>query len=63
MEIGEVLVPKPRTMVLLWVHFALSLTIKESEVEEAMCKIYCRKVPVKSANATNQKCLETSRSH
>lgn len=44
MEEREVLVPKPRTMVPLWVHFGFkSNNNGKCNVEEAICKVCRRK--------------------
>lgn len=61
MEGGEVLVPKPCTTAKLWVHFSFRLTDKGQpmNVEEAICKFCLKKVPIKSANATNLNSLQT----
>ena len=57
MEDGEVLGPKARTTAQLWVYFGFKPNHKgePSNVEEAICEISHKKVPVKSANATNLK--------
>lgn len=57
MEEGDVLVPKPCTMAPLWVHFGFRPYDKEgpSNVEEAICKTFRKKVQVKSANLINLK--------
>lgn len=61
MEGGEVLVPKPRTTAPLWVHFGFRLTDKgqPTNVEEAIRQFCLKKVPIKSANATNLNSLQT----
>lgn len=57
MEGEEVLVPKPRTTAPLWMHFGFKPNDKGEphNVEEAICKLCRKKVPVKSANTTNLK--------
>lgn len=58
MEEGEVLFPKPRTA---GGHFAFKPSNKREpdNADEAICKIFCKKVPVKNAYATNLKQLQT----